>query len=92
MEANSRETKNINAVSILDSATTSDRDTYVNLSGTVASLMAELVPANKNLVEALKENTCLERVIGLFHKRTSPAVSYGETGRGGTPQQKKGPH
>ena len=41
----------------------SDRDMYTNLSGTVALLVSELVFANNNLVEELKENTRLERVL-----------------------------
>ena len=36
-----------------------NRDTYANLSETFTYLMAELVLAKKNLVDALKENTHL---------------------------------
>ena len=86
MEANSRKAETIDSISLLASATAKDRDTYSNLSGTVASLMAELVLANKNLVETLKENTHLERVLGQFQKRTSTADGGGATRRGGTTQ------
>ena len=54
VEANSREAKNIDAISLIAKTTSRNRDTYTNLYGTVASLIAELVIANKNLVEALK--------------------------------------
>ena len=59
VEANSREAETIDVIAFLTLTTASDRDTYANLSRTVVSLMAELVLANKNLMEALNENTCL---------------------------------
>ena len=44
----------MDSIALLASATASDRDAYLNLSGAVASLMSDLVISNKNLVEALK--------------------------------------
>ena len=64
VEENRRETETIETITILASTTARDRDKYTNLSGTVTSLMSEIVIANKNMVEALKENTRLERVLG----------------------------
>ena len=40
----------MDAISLLAYTTARDRDTYSNLSETVALLMSELVIANKNLV------------------------------------------
>ena len=45
----------MNAIALLSSATARDRDTYSNLSGMFASLILEVMMANKNLVEALKK-------------------------------------
>ena len=92
VETNNRETKTIEAISLLASATTSNRDTYVNILETVASLMLDILISNKNLVEALKENTRLDRVLGQCQKSASTAGGGGETGRGGTSQHKKGAH
>ena len=64
------EAENIDTIDLLASATASDRDTYANLYRMVASIMAELVVVNKNLVEALKENNRLERVLGQYQKST----------------------
>ena len=50
VEANNRESETMDTISLLVSATASDRDTYSNLSGTVTLLMSELVVTNKNLV------------------------------------------
>ena len=44
-------------------ATARDVDTYSNLLVTVTSLMLDIVIANKNLIEELKDNTCLGRVL-----------------------------
>ena len=92
MEAKNRESKTIDAINLLASATASNRYTYSNLSGTVALIMSELVISNKNLVDSLKENTRLERVLGQFHHRASTTGGSRATGRSGTPQQKKGVH
>ena len=54
VEKNNRETETIDTIALLSSATSSDRDTYANLSRTIMSLMSELVIVNKNLVDALK--------------------------------------
>ena len=54
--------------------------------------MFELVIANKNLVEALKENTRLEQVLGQFQQRTSTSDRGGATRRVGTSHHKKGDH
>ena len=56
----------MNAISLLASATASNRDTYSNLLGTVTSLMSQLVTADKNLFKLLKDNVCLEHVLGQF--------------------------
>ena len=69
----------------------SNRDTYYNLSGTVVLLMSELVIVKKNLVKLLKENIRLERVLGQCQQHASTSSGGIETGRGGTPQHKKGP-
>ena len=53
----------MDSISLLASNTYSDRDTYFNLSGMVASLMSKLVISNKNVVMALKENIRLERFL-----------------------------
>ena len=92
MKANTREANTIDAIALLAADTASYKYTYTNLSGTVASLMAELVLANKNLVEALKENPRLERVLGQCQKCTSTAGGGGTTGRGCTSQQEKWYH
>ena len=89
-EANIREADTINTIALLSLATASNRDTYANISGTVTSLVAELVLANKNLVEALKENTRLKRVLGQCQQITRS--SSGAAVRGVTPQHKKGAH
>ena len=91
MEANNRETENIDTIALLASDTASDRDTYTNLTGTVKLLMSELVIAKKNLVEAMKENNRLERVLGQCHQHASKAGCGGATGRGFTPNRKRGP-
>ena len=87
---NIREAENIDTIDLLASATASDRDTYANLYRMVASIMAELVIVNKNLVEALKENNRLERVLGQYQKSTRSGD--GAAMRGCTYQQKKGDH
>ena len=63
-------------------ATTSNRDTYDNLYGIVASLMAKLVLSKKNLMEDLKENTHLNWILGQCQKITRSGG--GAEGRGGT--------
>ena len=83
MEANNRKSENIDAITLLTSSTSNDRDTYSNLSGTVTSLMSEIVISNKNLVEALKEKTRLERSLGQCQQRASTTGSGGATWRGG---------
>ena len=55
-------------------------------------LMSELVVSNKNLVDTLKENTRLERVLGQFHQSASTTGGGGATRSGGTSQQKKWSH
>ena len=90
MEENIREAENINAIALLASATAINRDNHANLSGTVVYMMAELMLANTNTVEALKENTRLKRVLVQCQKRTR---SGGRAlGKGVTSQQKKGAH
>ena len=92
VESNIREAKTIDPISILSSATSSNRDTYANILVTVASLTAELMLANKNLVEALRENTRMERVLCQFQKHTSTSGGGVATGRGDTSQHKKRAH
>ena len=66
--------------------TASNRDTYLNISGTVASLMSELVIFNKNLVKTLKENTLLEQVLSQCQQLTGGTGSSRATMGGGTSQ------
>ena len=90
VEANTRGSENINTIDLLVLNTDRDRDTYAKLFGRVTSLMVEILITKKNLAEALKENTCLERVLGQRHKITRRCG--GAAGRGGTFQKKKGAH
>ena len=92
VEANNRESETMDTISLLVSATASDRDTYSNLSGTVTLLMSELVVTNKNLVYALKENTLLERVPSQCQECNGGTNGEGATGRVGISNNKKGTH
>ena len=90
VETNRREGKTIDSINLLELATAINRDTYANLYGTVASMMADLVFDNKNLVEVSKENNRLEQVLGQFQKITRSGSRVAV--RGCTPQQKNGAH
>ena len=54
--------------------------------------MLDIVITKNNLVEALKEHTRLERVLGQCQQRAITAGGGISTGRGGTSHQKKGAH
>ena len=80
----------MDSIALLTSSTSIDRYTHSKLSGTVAPLMLELVIANNNLVEAPKENTRLERVLGQYHQRNGRAGGGRENKRGGPSTTKRG--
>ena len=81
----------MDAIALLASTMDSDKYTYSNLSGTVASLMSDILIANKKLVEDLKEKPHLERLIRQCHQIAGATGGGRSTGRGVTAQQKKGP-
>ena len=51
--------KTVDAILLLDAATSSDRKTYLNLVTTIVSLTYEISSANNNIVTELQENVCL---------------------------------
>ena len=56
----------INAITLLDVATTIDHETYSNLTTTTNYITTKLSLASKNLVATLKYNAHLERLLGQF--------------------------
>ena len=51
--------------------------------------MSEIVITNKNLVEALKQNTCLESVIFQYQQLAGTTGGNGENRRGSTSQKRR---